>query len=43
MALTVIWALAIGMIALSVFVYMPIGVSMTIGVLLVFGHNLLGG
>jgi uncharacterized membrane protein len=43
LALTVIWALAIGMIALSAFVRLPMSISQVTGVVLVFGHNLLDG
>jgi uncharacterized membrane protein len=39
--LTVIWALGISMIALSVFVHFPKQVILAIGIILVAGHNLL--
>ena len=40
-ALTVIWALAIGMIVLAVACYLPFKVILVLGVILVFGHNAL--
>ncbi len=43
LALTVIWALAIGMIALSIFIHLPMAGLFTVGLVLVFGHNLLDG
>ncbi len=43
LALTVIWALAIGMIVLSAFVHLNKGISIAVGIALVFGHNLLDG
>lgn len=40
-ALTVIWALAMGMIALSAAIHLPFRFILVLGVLLVVGHNLL--
>ncbi|HEY3405916.1 MAG TPA: heparan-alpha-glucosaminide N-acetyltransferase domain-containing protein [Ohtaekwangia sp.] len=40
-ALTVIWALAIGMILLAVAIHLPFKVLLMLGVVLVAGHNLL--
>lgn len=40
-ALTVIWALGIGMIVLGAAIHLPFKVILVLGVLLVFGHNLL--
>lgn len=42
-ALTVIWALAIGMIALAGFIHLPFKVILAIGILFVAGHNMLDG
>ena len=39
--LTVIWALGISMIALSVFIHLPKKLILAIGIILVAGHNLL--
>lgn len=41
MALTVIWALGVGMIALSAAIYIPFRVLVVAGIVLVAGHNLL--
>jgi uncharacterized membrane protein len=41
MALTVIWALAISMIVLGITIYLPFRVILVLGIILVFGHNLL--
>ncbi|MGZ5135346.1 MAG: DUF1624 domain-containing protein [Flavitalea sp.] len=41
--LTVIWALGISMIALSVLIHLPRKLILIIGILLVAGHNLLDG
>jgi uncharacterized membrane protein len=41
MALTVIWALAISMIVLGITIYLPFRVILALGIILVFGHNLL--
>lgn len=38
-ALTVIWALAIGMIFLSFLIYLPLNWIFVFGILLIFGHN----
>ncbi|HEY9006428.1 DUF1624 domain-containing protein [Ohtaekwangia sp.] len=43
MALTVIWALALGMITLSAFIHLPFKAILITGIILVFGHNLLDG
>jgi uncharacterized membrane protein len=40
-ALTVIWALGVGMIVLSVAIHLPFKVILTLGLILVAGHNLL--
>src|SRR5688500_1988849 len=40
-ALTVIWALGIGMIALAAAIHLPFKAILTIGILLIVGHNLL--
>ncbi|SKC82299.1 DUF1624 domain-containing protein [Ohtaekwangia koreensis] len=40
-ALTVIWALAIGMISLALFIHLPFKAILVLGVLLVAGHNIL--
>jgi uncharacterized membrane protein len=40
-AFTVIWALAIGMIVLAAAIHLPFKMILIIGLLLVFGHNLL--
>jgi uncharacterized membrane protein len=40
-ALTVIWALAIGMIALAGAIHLPFKAILVLGVVLTFGHNLL--
>ncbi|MEI9810794.1 MAG: heparan-alpha-glucosaminide N-acetyltransferase domain-containing protein [Bacteroidota bacterium] len=37
----VIWALGISMIALAGFIYLPLPLVLTIGLIMVFGHNLL--
>ena len=37
----VIWALGISMIALAGFIYLPVSAIVTIGLIMVFGHNLL--
>jgi len=42
-ALTVIWALAFGMIALSIFIHLPFKLIVTLGIILVAGHNALDG
>ena len=39
--LFVIWALGIGMIILAIFIHAPLKITLTIGLLMVFGHNLL--
>lgn len=39
--LQVIWAIGLSMIALSAFVFLPQSLILAIGILLVFGHNLL--
>lgn len=39
-ALITIWALGIGMIALSLLVFLPFRVILAIGLLIIFGHNL---
>lgn len=39
--LQVIWAIGISMVALSILVFLPNGLILAIGTLLVFGHNLL--
>jgi uncharacterized membrane protein len=39
--LLVIWALGMGMIILAVFIYAPLKVTLAVGLLMVFGHNLL--
>lgn len=41
--LTVIWALGISMILLAVLIYLPTRVLAILGLLMVFGHNLLDG
>ena len=41
--LTVIWALGVGMVALSIFIHFPRPVILVIGIILVAGHNLLDG
>lgn len=41
MALTVIWALGVGMIALSIAIYIPFRALLLVGLALVAGHNLL--
>lgn len=41
MALTVIWALGISMIVLGAAIHLPFKVILALGVILVFGHNLL--
>jgi uncharacterized membrane protein len=41
MALTVIWALGVSMIVLGVAIHLPFKVILALGVILVFGHNLL--
>jgi uncharacterized membrane protein len=41
--LFVIWALGIGMIILAGFVYLPFKITLAVGLLMVFGHNLLDG
>lgn len=41
--LFVIWALGIGMIVLAVFVHLPLKITFSVGLLMVFGHNLLDG
>jgi uncharacterized membrane protein len=41
MALTVIWALAISMIVLGITIYLPFRIILALGIILVFGHNLL--
>ncbi len=41
--LFVIWALGIGMIVLAAFVHLPLKVSLVVGLLMVFAHNLLDG
>ena len=41
LALTVIWALALGMIFLSVAVYFPFWLTLSLGLVMVLGHNLL--
>ncbi len=41
LALTVIWALAIGMILLAAVIHLPFKMILAIGLLLVVGHNLL--
>jgi uncharacterized membrane protein len=40
-ALTVIWALAIGMISLALFIHLPFKAILVLGILLVAGHNIL--
>lgn len=40
-ALTVIWALGIGMIALAAAIHLPFKLILTLGIVLVAGHNLL--
>jgi uncharacterized membrane protein len=42
-ALTVIWALAMGMIILSVAIYLPFRALIILGLILVAGHNLFDG
>ena len=42
-ALTVIWALAMGMIILSVAIYLPFRATIALGLILVAGHNLFDG
>ncbi len=42
-ALTVIWALGMGMIALAAAIHLPFKVILSLGILLVAGHNLLDG
>lgn len=42
-ALTVIWALAIGMIALAGFIHLPFKFILAFGILFVAGHNMLDG
>ena len=39
--LSVIWALGVSMIALSVLIYLPQKVILAIGIIILFGHNLL--
>ena len=39
--LQVIWAIGIGMMALAALVFLPMTVILAVGILLVFGHNLL--
>ena len=41
--LFVIWALGIGMILLAAFVHLPLKIALAVGLLMVFGHNLLDG
>jgi uncharacterized membrane protein len=41
--LFVIWALGIGMIVLAAFIHLPLKVTLSVGLLMVFGHNLLDG
>lgn len=41
--LFVIWALGVGMIVLAAFVHLPLKITLSAGLLLVFGHNLLDG
>ena len=43
LALTVIWALAIGMIALAGFIHLPFKGILAVGILFVAGHNMLDG
>ena len=43
LALTVIWALAIGMIALAGFIHLPFKGILALGILFVAGHNMLDG
>lgn len=40
-ALTVIWALGVGMIALAAAIHLPFKLILTLGIVLVVGHNLL--
>lgn len=42
-ALTVIWALGIGMIILAGAIYLPFNAILALGLAMVFGHNLLDG
>ncbi len=41
--LFVIWALGVGMILLAAFVHLPLKIALSVGLLMVFGHNLLDG
>lgn len=41
--LFVIWALGVGMIVLAVFIHLPLKITLSVGLLMVFGHNLLDG
>ena len=41
--LQVIWALGLCMVVLSAFVYFPVKVVLVLGLIIVFGHNLLDG
>jgi uncharacterized membrane protein len=41
--LFVIWALGIGMIVLAAFIHLPFRLTLLVGLVMVFGHNLLDG
>jgi uncharacterized membrane protein len=41
--LQVIWAIGLSMLALAVLLHLPFSVQMSLGLLIVFGHNLLDG
>jgi uncharacterized membrane protein len=41
--LFVIWALGIGMIVLAAFIHLPFRLTLLVGLIMVFGHNLLDG
>ena len=41
--LFVIWALGVGMILLAAFVHLPLKMALAVGLIMVFGHNLLDG
>lgn len=41
--LFVIWALGVGMILLALFVHLPLKITLAVGLIMMFGHNLLDG